>query len=127
MQQHVTILGALYIAFSVYGVLAAVIIFLVLTGGGLISGDSQAIAITSFIGAAISFFLIIISVPGIIGGIGLLKRKEWARILVLVLGCINLINIPFGTILGIYTIWMLTKPEMAQLFQQGTAVPPANG
>ncbi len=124
MQQHVTVLGALYIAFGVYGVLAAIIIFLVLTGGGLISGNREAIAITSLIGTALAFFLIVISVPGIIGGIGLLKRKEWSRILVLVLGCINLINIPFGTILGIYTIWILTKPDTAQLFRPGAVSGP---
>jgi hypothetical protein len=116
MEQHVTILGALYIAFSILGILAGVIVFTVMVGSGLISGDDTAIGITSVLGTVIGLFLFVISVPGIIGGVGLLKKKEWARILVLVLGFINLINIPFGTILGIYTIWALMKPEVVSFF-----------
>ena len=52
-------------------------------------------------------FLLIISAPGIIGGFGILKKYSWARVLVLILGALNLLNIPFGTILGVYTFWVL--------------------
>ena len=51
-----------------------------------------------------------------IGGIYLLKHRPWARILVLVLGFINLIEIPIGTALGIYTLWVLFKDETIKLF-----------
>ena len=68
---------------------------------------------------AIAGILVLLSAPGIIGGMGLLKRQSWARILVLVLGVINLINIPFGTALGIYTIWALTHRETEELFRSG--------
>jgi hypothetical protein len=119
MDDHITILGALYIAFDVLGIFAAIIVFTVIAGGGLLSGDPDAIAITSIVGSSIAFFLIVISIPGIIGGIGLLKRKNWARILVLILGFLNLINIPLGTVLGIYTFWVLMKEETAAIFQEG--------
>src|SRR5438128_10950946 len=117
MQQHITILGVLYIAFGALGVLAAVIVFLAVAGGGLLSGDREAIAITSGIGSIIALFLLVVSVPGIIGGVGLLQRKSWARMLVLILGCLNLLSLPFGTALGIYTLWALTKPESRSLLQ----------
>jgi len=116
MDEHVTILGALYIAFNALMLFAAIIVFVVIVGGGLLSGDADAIAITSGVGSAIAFLLVILSAPGIIGGIGLLKRRYWARILVLVLGFLNLVSIPLGTLLGIYTIWVLMKEETAQLF-----------
>lgn len=116
MDEHVTILGALYIAFNALMLFAAIIVFVVIVGGGLLSGDADAIAITSGVGSAIAFLLVILSAPGIIGGIGLLKRRYWARILVLVLGFLNLVHIPLGTLLGIYTIWVLMKEETAQLF-----------
>lgn len=116
MDEHVTILGALYIAFNALMLFAAIIVFVVIVGGGLLSGDADAIAITSGVGSAIAFLLAILSAPGIIGGIGLLKRRYWARILVLVLGFLNLVHIPLGTLLGIYTIWVLMKEETAQLF-----------
>lgn len=120
MEKHLTVLGVLYIAFGALGIIAAIIVFTAVVGGGLISGDSEAMTITAIVGPTIAFFLILVSAPGIIGGIGLLKRRNWARILVLVLGFLNLINIPFGTALGVYTIWALLKDETVQLFSTGT-------
>jgi hypothetical protein len=116
MQQHVTVLGALYIAFSALGIVGAIVIFIVVAGSGLISGDHTAIAVTALVGTFVAGFILCLSIPGLIGGIGLLYRKEWARILVIILGFLNLLNIPFGTILGIYTIWALMRPEMVQYF-----------
>jgi hypothetical protein len=121
MQKHVTALGVLYIALESLGLLAAIIVFWAVVGGGLISGDEEAIAITAIVGTTIAGFLIITSLPGIIGGIGLLKHRPWARILVLILGFLNLLFVPFGTILGIYTIWVLLKDDTAKLFQSASA------
>jgi len=119
MEKHVTILGVLYIVFSALGILAAIIVSVAVVGGGFLSGEQGTIAVTSIVGPIMAFFLILISIPGIIGGIGLLNRQSWARILVLVLGFLHLIDIPFGTILGIYTIWVLMKKETEQLFAVG--------
>jgi hypothetical protein len=116
MEKHVTVLGILYIVFSALGLLLAVILFTAIVGGGLISGDSQAMTITGIVGPVIALFFVLLSAPGLIGGIYLLKHRPWARILVLVLGFINLIEIPIGTALGIYTIWVLFKPETVDLF-----------
>jgi hypothetical protein len=44
---------------------------------------------------------------GLLAGWGLLDRQPWARTLAIVLGIIALIHIPFGTALGIYTLWVL--------------------
>ncbi len=117
MEKHVTALGVLYIAFNVVGLFASFFVFWIIVGGGLISGDETAITITAIVGSFIAGILLITSLPGIIGGIGLLNMKPWARILVLVLGFINLPGIPFGTALGIYTIWVLFKDETALLFE----------
>lgn len=116
MEKHVTVLGILYIAFSALMLLLAVIIFAAVVGGGIISGDSEAIAITSIVGPAAAFLFLLLAAPGLIGGLYLLKRRPWARILVLVLGFLNLIEIPIGTALGIYTIWVLLKNETVDLF-----------
>jgi uncharacterized membrane protein (DUF2068 family) len=47
------------------------------------------------------------AVVGIVAGWGLLERKPWARMLAIVLGCFSLLDMPFGTALGIYTLWVL--------------------
>jgi hypothetical protein len=117
MEKHVTVLGALYIAFGALQILIAIIVFTMVVGGGILSCDEDAIAITSAVGSMVASFLILLAAPGIIGGIGLLKWRPWARILVLILGCLNLLSIPFGTALGIYTIWVLMQDETANLFK----------
>jgi hypothetical protein len=116
MQKHITVLGALYIAFGALQVLMAIIIFTLVVGGGILSCDEQAIAVTSGVGSIAASFLILLAVPGIVGGIGLLKYRSWARILVLILGCLNLLSIPLGTALGIYTIWVLMQDGTTGLF-----------
>ncbi len=117
MKKHITVLGALYIAFGAMQILTALIMFSLVIGGGILSGDDEALAITSALGSALAFLLIFLAAPGIIGGIGLLKWRPWSRILVLILGCLNLFSIPFGTALGIYTIWVLMDDESAALFR----------
>lgn len=111
MQNHITILAVLHIAYSGLALLGAVIVFLAIVGGGLLSGDAEAIGITAGVGTLVAVFLLVVAAPGLIGGIALLKRKSWARILVLIVGCLNLLSFPFGTALGIYTIWVLVQPE----------------
>ena len=122
MDKHITLLGALYIAFSAMGILVGITVFVLVVGGGVLSGDDDALAITAIVGSAIALYLFVLSVPGLIGAWGLFKRKNWARILVLILGALNLLNIPFGTLLGIYTFWVLIKEETAQLFTSSHAV-----
>lgn len=71
-----------------------------------------------FLGAG----LFIYSLGSIATGVGLLASQTWARMLAIILGIIRLINIPFGTALGIYTLWVLlpeqSNLEYAQLCQQ---------
>jgi hypothetical protein len=116
MKEHVTVVGALHIGFGILGLLLAIIIFVAVVGGGLLSGDQQAIAITAIVGTVIAGFFAILALPGIIGGVGLLRYKPWARFLVLILSVINLFNVPIGTAVGVYSIWVLIQPETIELF-----------
>ena len=61
--------------------------------------------------------LLALSLPGLIAGIGLLKFKSWARILGIVLCAICLIGIPFGTIFGVYGLWVLLTKDTERLFE----------
>lgn len=116
MEQHVKILAVLYIAFSVLGLIGAFVVGLLLLGAGALVDQEEGLALT-IIGTIIAGLLAVTAIPGIIGGIGLLKFQKWARILVIVLGVLNLLNIPFGTILGIYSLWVLLKDETLPLFE----------
>jgi hypothetical protein len=50
----------------------------------------------------------------LMAGWGLLERQPWARMLAIVLGVLHLINIPFGTALGAYTLWVLLPAQSEQ-------------
>ncbi len=123
MRDHVRILGILYLVFGGLGVLAALLI-LVLFGGiaglvGMVSHEPEAriaIPVLGVIGAALFLLLAVLSVPGIIAGAGLLKFRPWARMLTIVLSAINLLNVPFGTALGIYGLWVLLQRRTEVLF-----------
>jgi len=118
MEKHVTFVAVLNIAFGVLGILVAVVAFTAIVSGGLISGDENVVAITFIIGSSVAFFFLMLSVPELIAGIGLLKGKAWARILVMIIACIELVQIPFGTLIGIYTLWVMLNDETAKLFSK---------
>ena len=121
MDKHVTFVAVLNIAFGFLGLFFAVFLFVAVVGAGILSGDQEAITITSIVGTALGFFLIITSLPEIIGGFGLLKWKAWARILILIIACLDLLWIPIGTIIGIYELWVLLNEETVKLFAKETA------
>jgi hypothetical protein len=118
MEQHLTILGVLHIAWSAIGILTALVVFMAVAGGGMLSGDIEVMTVTSTIGTLVAFLLLILNLPGLIGGIGILKQYQWARILTLVVGFLYMIIIPFGTMLGIYTAWVLLSNQTRNLFER---------
>jgi hypothetical protein len=86
-------------------------------------GQAVALPIIAIIGGSLSIFLLIVSAPAIIAGIGLLRFKPWARILAFVISVLHLLNFPIGTALGIYGLWALSSQESARYF---SAFQPAN-
>jgi hypothetical protein len=125
---HVKVLGVLYIALSAIGLSAALFLMLAVgTASSIVGvaadpGDAAvALPIIGLAGSALVIFLLALSLPGFIVGIGLLKLAPWARIAGIVLAIIHLINIPFGTVLGIYALWVLFSKEAEQLFAAGPA------
>ena len=101
MQTHVKVLAVLFIVVSALGVLAALGLMAVFGGaagivGAAAEGEEAAIAlpIIGLTGTFLTAFLLVLSVPGLIVGFGLLSFKPWARILGIVLCAINLINVP---------------------------------
>jgi hypothetical protein len=55
--------------------------------------------------------LLILAAGGVCVGLGLIQRQPWARIVAIVLGVLALFHPPFGTALGIYTLWVLLADE----------------
>jgi hypothetical protein len=115
MKAQIELVGILHIVYSGLGILIAVACFVLLSGIGWISGDATAMGVLGIIGVLIAMVLAVASIPGIIAGIGLLKLKPWARILAIIVSCLDLFNIPFGTALGVYTFYVLMNDEAIRL------------
>jgi len=122
METHVKVLGALQIAMGAFGLFGAVVLVLVFgvasSAVGL-SGDPDAtfaLPIIGITGMALVAFLVILSLPSVVIGIGLLQRRSWARVGGIVLSILSLMMLPFGTIVGIYGIWVLFSKETERLF-----------
>jgi hypothetical protein len=129
METHVKVLGALQIAMGTLGLFAAVVLVLVFgvasSAVGL-SGDPEAtiaLPIIGVTGMALVTFLVVLSLPGVIVGIGLMQHRPWARIAGIVLSILGLMMVPFGTIVGVYGLWVLFSKETERLFSPGTVHP----
>ncbi len=134
MQQHVKVLAMLHIVLGGLGVLAALIVMVFF--GGLahivdlsdVTGDAEVgSAALAFIGAIAMMVVLVISLPGLIAGIGLLSFQPWARILAIIVSVFDLPGFPFHTALGIYGLWVLLSNEGTALFHRPQAMytPPA--
>jgi len=116
METNVKILGWLHIIFGILGAIIGALVLFVLLGTGLITGDREAMAILALVGTLVAVVLSLISLPGIITGVGLINFRSWARVLALVFALINVLNFPLGTILAIYTFVSLLNSDTAELF-----------
>jgi hypothetical protein len=116
MQNHIKVVGILHVAWGMIGLSGAVITGAVLLLPVLFTHDRTATAFMAVFAVWMFLFMLIMFLPSLVGGIGLSKRCEWARILVLVLSFINLLAFPLGTALGIYSLWVLWGNERREYF-----------
>ena len=123
METHVKVLGSLQIALGTIGLFGALVLTLVFGGAASAIGVSAnpddarvALPIIGITGMALVAFLVATSLPSIIIGIGLIRRRPWARIAGIVISILSLMMMPFGTIVGVYGLWVLFSKQTEQLF-----------
>jgi energy-converting hydrogenase Eha subunit H len=124
METHVKVLGVLHIALGAFGLLCAMALMLIFGGAaGIVgaSGDADAqiaIPIIGITGTALVGFVTAFSLPGVIIGIGLVKYQPWARVAGIALSILDLIWVPFGTLIGLYGLWVLFSKDSERLFSR---------
>lgn len=120
IENHVTLLGILNIVWGFLGVAGAMAIVTIMVLPAILANMSRehyymrvppegcaALGIVGIIGTSIAGFMLLVFLPTIVGGIGLLLKKSWARILVIIVSIVHLLAFPLGTALGIYGLWVL--------------------
>src|SRR5688500_7211208 len=120
MRTHVQILAWIYIVVSGFHVLIGLLMFLAFLGMGAfagISGALPALPILGGLGAFVFFFILLIYLPGLLAGFGMLSYAPWARILTIILSVIQLFYFPVGTMIGVYGLYVLFNAETVRLFE----------
>jgi hypothetical protein len=118
MKKHVTVVGALHIGFGILGLIGALVVFFALNfAKGMVGNDDIARMVVGFLAIGLPVLIAFLSTLGLVGGIALLSYKNWARILVLIVAAMGCLNIPIGTLAGVYSIWVLMQDDTIKLFK----------
>jgi hypothetical protein len=119
-ETHVAVVGWLQIVNGLIGIIAGAFVATLILGAGAFSAslmqDSGAATEGALLmrfmattAAALGGLMFILSVPGVVAGIGLLRRASWSRVMTLVLSAFELVLFPIGTILAAYSIFVLSQ------------------
>ena len=121
VQEHVRLLGLFWLAFSAFNTIGAIILFVIantLFARFQHMGAQNGSAFLRPLLSVVAILLLAKAAGGFIAGWGLLQHEPWARVIALVLAFISLFtNIPFGTALGIYTMWVLLPTQSDQEYE----------
>jgi hypothetical protein len=118
MKKHVTLVAAFQIGFSTIGIIGAIIMFFAFSFVQAIVGDVDVAGpVLRFLGSFIPGMTLLVSILGLIGGIGLLSFQKWSRVFVMVIAAVGCLAIPVGTIIGVYTLWVLLQDDTIKLFK----------
>lgn len=109
--RHIDIVGYLHLAYGAFLLVMAIVVVIGALVGSLFTFDVLGVFATLLHGAWAGLILLLIALPSLAGGFGLLRRMNWARSLVIVMSLVALFSFPIGTALGIYSLWALLRSE----------------
>ena len=125
MSKHVDLLGILFILWGVLTILVgASTLALGIGAAALISsasregsGGALAAGLTAVTFTTLAVIAVVWGGAHIGVGVPLRRRHHWSRLAALVLGSIDLLLLPYGTVLGAYALWTLLREDAKRLFE----------
>jgi hypothetical protein len=118
---HVRLLGILWIALSAFRLVPGVVLTTFFQHGFPFPGAESIPEFVPALMRTVGSLFVIGGVLGIAAGVGLLQHQSWARMAAIILGALGLMDMPFGTALGIYTLWTLLPARSEQEYRQMAA------
>jgi hypothetical protein len=119
MRLHIDVLGTLHLVWGAFGVMTGLSLVILaagtraaLAGDVFGMGERAAVALLAIVGAA----LVLGGAAAVMTGWALKRRSRRGRMAALVLAVPNLVLVPFGTALGVYTFWVLLNNDARQAF-----------
>lgn len=120
MDRHVRTLGILNMVYGIVGAVAAIVILIRFGGfSGIYAAFNE--DIVGLIAVILVAFQLLIAAPCVLAGFYVRLLQDWARVMLIIVSAINILNVPFGTVIGAYGLWTLMMPETDPLFQNATA------
>ena len=126
MRQHVDIVGLLWMIWGALQLLGALVLgAMLLLGSGMMgllgadSGDGELLVMAGLYGVfglVLGAFVAVFGVANVAVGWGIRGRKPWARIGGLIMAALAVMNLPVGTLIGIFTFMVLLDAEVAEEF-----------
>jgi hypothetical protein len=117
IEGHVRTLGIFWVAYSLFRMMGGWLFSRFFSHWGYFWNPTMPFVFPAVL-RSIGFVLMVTGVLGILAGWGLMERQPWARTLAIVLGVISLFHFGVGTVLGIYTLWVLLPSESAMEYQR---------
>ncbi len=113
IERHKNILGILYLVLS--GLHLLFVFTAVFFVSELMAGtDAEAVWIFNLVKYIVITLTSILTIPGIIAGIGLIYKKNWALLMAFIISIISLPLFPLWTFLSIYTIIIFILNQQKQ-------------
>ena len=109
--RRVRAVGWIHLALSSLGILAGLGLFGAIAPLGLLSGDPTAAFVSGTVGTVLAAVMFTLSLPGLVAGIGLLQRRSWGRNVGLVVSALLLFQVPIGTALGTFSLYVLLQDD----------------
>ena len=119
MARHVDFLGVLYLIWGGLTGLLGLSMLALAAGAAMIvvsaapadEGTRAAAGVTAATFGLVAFVALVWGGANMFSGRALRRRRQWSRGATLTLGIVNLLVLPFGTALGVYTLWVLLHEE----------------
>jgi hypothetical protein len=115
VREHVRLLGILWLALSAFNAVGAVILYVLANTLFLhMSEMGGPLGASAWLRPFLAVVALVVAAKAALGFVtawGLLQREPWACLLTIVLAFLALFNIPFGTALGVYTLWVLLPAD----------------
>lgn len=126
MRKHIELVGVLYFVWGALFVLMGIAFLALAFGTAAIAttspGDRRfAAGVTAGVFAALAAISLIWGAVHIWDAVAVRHCKDLGRAIALVMAVLDLILLPAGTALGIYTLWVLTQDETRTLFERARA------
>jgi hypothetical protein len=122
-QDHNKVIGIMHLIWGGFNALMMFFIVpIMLALLGVIGRDPstppEARAVFGLVALFTVVFTLVFSVPPLLAGYALLKRKSWARVAGIVAACFTALSMPFGTALTVYTLWFLCGQQGEQFYRK---------